>query len=138
MTTDPRARPDAVAGVRVTDSHGFAITAALTLGFGGAVLPIAGWAIGAVLVSLSPRWRTLEKAFAIAAPVLLAGLVVLIAALSGGLQGDSGGAVDPPNPLLPGWYDLGWMGMLLTVLLLVPASGAWLLWRLRGRRAQEA
>ena len=48
-----------------TATRGFAIAAALTLSFGGIVVPVVGWFVGAVLVSLSPLWRTWEKAVAI-------------------------------------------------------------------------
>lgn len=127
-----------------TSTRGFAITAALTLSFGGIVLPIVGWFVGAVLVSLSTLWKTGEKVVAIAVPF---GVFLLTAILLTTVQGfsvvstsgsSSGSGFPPPeaNPLLPAWYDLVWLGVIAIGLVLIPASGLWLLWRLRGRAAR--
>lgn len=127
-----------------TSTRGFAITAALTLSFGGIVVPVVGWFVGAVLVSLSALWKTWEKVVAIVVPF---SVFVLTAILITTLQGfsvatatgsSSGTGFAPPqvaNPLLPAWYDVFWFGVIALGLVLIPASGLWLLWRLRGRTA---
>ncbi|MGM1018020.1 MAG: hypothetical protein ACQEW8_10830 [Actinomycetota bacterium] len=134
----PAVRPP-VAGVRTVDSRGFATTAALALGFGGILLPGVGWAVGAVMVCLSTLWRAREKVIAIAVPFATVAIAMIIAwsvwAFStGGPSGSGAGSEQGMgNPLVPGWYDFGWHGIILLGLLVVPASGLWLLWRMRER-----
>lgn len=126
-----------------TSTRGFAIVAALTLSFGGIVLPIVGWFVGAVLVVLSPLWKTWEKVVAIVVPfaigLIAAALVTTMVGITEtSTSGSSSGTGTPPpmtNPLLPAWYDLIWFGVIALGILLIPASGLWLLWRLRGRTA---
>ena len=144
----PRAdsAPAAVSGSRpsVTATKGFAIAAGLTLSFGGFLLPVVGWLVGAVLVSLSSLWKTWEKAVAIVVPFVFTGLSYLIVSTFTGFgggesSGTSSGTGTPPavggdNPLVPGLGE--WHLLVLLGLLLVPASGLWLLWRLRGREAR--
>ncbi|WP_102191646.1 HAAS signaling domain-containing protein [Microbacterium aurantiacum] len=140
-----RHTPVAVAAPRtpMTQSRGFAIIAALMLGFGGFLVPVVGWVIGAVLVCLSPLWRRGEKIIAFAAPFFVAGVSILIISLLSGFgsgfgagsSSGSSGAFDAPaavNPLVPTAYDL-WNSGFLFAFLLLPASALWLLWRLRGR-----
>lgn len=126
-----------------TTTRGFAIAAALTLSFGGIVLPVVGWFVGAVLVSLSSLWKTGEKAVAIAVPFVVGALSLLLLMTMAGFSaweatGSSSGTGTPPpvNPLVPAWYDIIWIGVIGLGLLLIPASGLWLLWRLRGRPAR--
>ena len=122
----------------VTSTRGFAITAALVLSFGGIVVPFVGWIVGAVLVSLSTLWRTGEKALAILVPLVGTILVLAAGLLPFSVTGEavsSSGAGDAVNPLMPAWYDLLWSVPMIAGLLLVPASGIWLIWRLRGRAA---
>lgn len=121
---------------QATGTRGFAIAAALTLGFGGFVVPFAGWIVGAVLVCFSTLWRTWEKVVAILIPLVTAGisLVVLSSfAFVSTVSESTGTGVEAANPLMPAWYDILWIGVLIAGILLVPASGLWLLWRLRGR-----
>ena len=126
-----------------TSTRGFAITAALTLSFGGIVVPVVGWFVGAVLVTLSSLWKTWEKVVAIVVPfsvfVLTAILITTLQGFSVAAEtGSSSGTGAPPqvaNPLLPAWYDFIWFGVIALGLVLIPASGLWLLWRLRGRTA---
>lgn len=126
-----------------TSTRGFAITAALTLSFGGIVVPVVGWFVGAVLVSLSALWKTWEKVVAIVVPfsvfVLTAILITTMQSFSSSVESgsSSGIGVESPaiNPLLPAWYDVIWFGVIALGLVLIPASGLWLLWRLRGRTA---
>ena len=129
----------------VTQTRGFAIAAALTLGFGGIVVPLLGWIIGAVLIFLSPLWRRGEKIVAVVAPFVVAGISILIISLLAGFESwfdgssssDSSGTFDAAevaNPLVPTGYDL-WNSALVLAFVLLPASGLWLLWRLRGRPA---
>ncbi|MCS3443973.1 HAAS signaling domain-containing protein [Microbacterium phyllosphaerae] len=139
---------DAVAPVpRVpaTSTRGYAIAAALTLSFGGIVLPIVGWFVGAVLVSLSSLWKTGEKVIAIVVPfalctlsgILISGLGFASWSSSGSSTGSgTGGGAEVMNPLLPTWYDLIWFGVIALGIILIPLSGLWLLWRLRGRTAR--
>ena len=134
--------------VPATRTRGFAIAAALTLSFGGIVLPIVGWFVGAVLVSLSSMWRTGEKVIAIVVPFALCTLSGLLVtgmgftswetggeSSSGGSAG-AGGDAGVMNPLVPAWYDLIWFGVIVLGVILIPLSGLWLLWRLRGRTAR--
>lgn len=126
-----------------TSTRGFAIAAALTLGFGGIVVPVLGWIVGVVLVCLSPLWKAWENAVAILVPLVFVTLSAVITAsmsfasgeATGGLMSGTGVPPVDPNPLLPAWYDLFWVSGLALAVLLVPASGLWLLWRLRGRVA---
>ncbi|MGW8483261.1 HAAS signaling domain-containing protein [Microbacterium sp. NPDC055903] len=130
VAAPPAPRPPA------TTTRGFAIAAALTLSFGGIVVPFIGWVVGAVLVSLSPLWRTWEKAVAIAVPFVTATVSILIASSFSVVTAvDQSGSFAAPesNPLVPASYDLVWSGALVIGVLLIPASGLWLLWRLRGR-----
>ncbi|KJL20594.1 hypothetical protein RN51_02813 [Microbacterium oxydans] len=133
----PAPRPPA------TSTKGFAIAAALTLSFGGIVVPVLGWFVGAVLVSVSTLWKTWEKVVSIVVPFAVTGLSFLtVTTLTGFSSSDSGGSSSgtgtPPevpavNPLVPGAGE--WHVLVLLGFLLVPLSGLWLLWRLRGRTA---
>lgn len=111
-------------------TRGFAITAALTLSFGGFVVPVLGWIVGVALVTSATLWKRWEKAVAIVTPLAVAGLSFLVSSLVSG----SSGAGAATNPLVPGLGE--WHLLILLGLLLVPASGLWLLWRLRGRDAR--
>lgn len=126
----------------VTRTRGFAIGAALTLSFGGILVPFVGWVVGAVLVMLSAMWRTWEKAVAILVPLAVIALVGIVGALFWATApfsaSSSSGDFSPPedvvsNPLVPGVYDAAHLLIIVAVLLAVPASGLWLLWRMRGR-----
>ena len=124
-----------------TATRGFAITAALTLGFGGFLLPVLGWIVGVALVTSASLWKRGEKLVAITLPFVFTGLYILITMAITGLSGadadgGSSGAFDAPavNPLVPGLGE--WHVLILLGFLLVPASGLWLLWRLRGRAAR--
>lgn len=125
-----------------TSTRGFAITAALVLSFGGIVVPAIGWVFGAVLVCASALWKTWEKTVAIVVP-LAAAATVIVFGLGAWYAGpaevsvsevDSGFSdLGANNPLLPAAYDWIWMGIFGLGVLLVPASGLWLIWRLRRR-----
>lgn len=121
-----------------TSTRGFAITAALTLSFGGIVIPLLGWFVGAVLVTLSALWKTWEKAVAIIIPFIVGSISLLLLQFisfeSGSSSGSGSGtsavdvSVDPSQPIL------GFLPVLLVLgLLTIPISGLWLIWRLRGR-----
>ena len=126
-----------------TSTRGFAIAAALTLSFGGIVVPVLGWFVGAALVSASSLWRTWEKVVAVVVPFVVTGISFLtVSTLTAFSSSESGGSSSgtgtPPevpaiNPLVPGVGE--WHGLILLGFLLVPLSGLWLLWRLRGRAA---
>ncbi|MFB8187950.1 hypothetical protein ACFC14_01415 [Microbacterium sp. NPDC055988] len=126
-----------------TSTRGFAITAALTLSFGGFVLPVLGWFVGAVLVSISTLWKTWEKVVAIVVPFAFGALSLILVQFMSFVDysstGSSSGTGAPPdevvnNPLLPSFSM--WHALLLLGFLLIPVSGLWLLWRLRGRVAR--
>lgn len=119
--------PAANRRVPATATRGFAITAALTLSFGGFVVPALGWIVGVGLVTSATLWKRWEKLVAITVPFVVTGLSLLISWLFTG----SSGAGAANNPLVPGLGE--WHLLILLGLLLVPASGLWLLWRLRGR-----
>lgn len=125
-----------------TTTRGFAITAALALSFGGFVIPVLGWFVGAVLVSLSSLWKTWEKVVAIVVPFVFGALSLLLLQVMSfaefAASGSSSGSGPAPegvadNPLVPSLSI--WHLLLLLGFLLIPASGLWLLWRLRGRTA---
>lgn len=122
-----------------TSTRGFAIVAGLTLSFGGIVVPFVGWFVGAVLVIMSPLWKTWEKVVAIVVPFVAGGLSTLLLSSMVTVStwessaGSSGAESLANNPLVPAWYDMIWMGVMGIGVLLIPASGLWLLWRLRGR-----
>ena len=130
--------PAAVASPSVTATRGFAIAAALTLGFGGLFVPGLGWVVGAVLVLFSTLWRGWEKAVAILVP-LVAGGVSAVSALAlwlmpaTAINSSGPGAGEVVDPLVPAGYDVMWVVATIIGLLLIPASGLWLLWRMRGR-----
>ncbi|MBT2496996.1 MULTISPECIES: HAAS signaling domain-containing protein [Microbacterium] len=126
-----------------TSTRGFAIAAALTLSFGGFLLPVLGWFVGAVLVSISTLWKTWEKVVAIIVPFVFGALSLFLVQFMSFVEfsstGSSSGTGTPPeevvnNPLLPSFS--AWHALLLLGFLLIPASGLWLLWRLRGRTAR--
>ncbi|MFJ2369441.1 HAAS signaling domain-containing protein [Microbacterium sp. NPDC087665] len=130
-----------------TTTRGFAIAAALTLSIGGFVVPVVGWFVGAVLVSLSPLWKTGEKVIAIVVPFVLAVTTgILVSGMgflafetggeSSGGSGGSGPAEAVNNPLVPTGYDMFWSGLMVLGVVLIPLSGLWLLWRMRGRTAR--
>ncbi|MFK3678179.1 HAAS signaling domain-containing protein [Microbacterium sp. NPDC090218] len=125
-----------------TSTRGFAIAAALTLSFGGFLVPVLGWFVGAVLVSLSALWKTWEKVVAIIVPFVFGALSLLLLQFMSFVEfsstGSSSGTGPGPeevvnNPLVPSFGI--WHALLLLGFLLIPASGLWLLWRLRGRAA---
>ncbi len=125
----------------VTGTKGFAIAAALTLSFGGILVPAIGWVVGAVLVGASSLWKTGEKLAAIVVPlaaiatVIVFGLGAWVAApgVTATDEGSGFVASEANNPLLPTAYDVVWTGIFGLGFLLIPASGLWLLWRLRRR-----
>lgn len=125
-----------------SSTRGFAIAAALTLSFGGFVVPFAGWVVGMVLVCMSSRWRTGEKLVAIVVPFTAVVVVIVGGLVAFSTMGEvssvqvSGSEAEEvvSNPLMPAAYDLVWSGIVALGILLVPASGLWLLWRLKGRR----
>lgn len=129
-----------------TETRGFAIIAALTLSFGGIVLLGVGWVIGAVLVCLSGLWHPWEKAVAILVPLagaIVLGLVSSTFWVSGDVtavvsEGSGSQIPEAVNPLIPAVYDIVMLAVAAIALLLIPASGLWLLWRLRGRTGRVA
>lgn len=129
--------------VPATRTRGFAIVAALVLSFGGFVVPIVGWIVGAVMVGLSGMWHTWEKVVAICTPFVLFGVVLLVSlpayAVSGAVEvhetSGLGSAPEVASPLVPTVFDLGYSTIIVLVMVAVPASGLWLLWRMRGRTA---
>ncbi|MFD5213228.1 HAAS signaling domain-containing protein [Microbacterium sp. NPDC058345] len=146
MDAAGQATPVAVPGsqaprVPLTRTRGFAIAAAITLGAGGFVVPIVGWFAGVVMVLMSAMWRTWEKLVAVLLPFVTIALVIAASVLSAAVAAESGGgsgefAAPGANPLVPTWYDvglMGWHSAILVGFVLVPVSGLWLLWRLRGR-----
>lgn len=117
--------------IPLTRTRGYAITAALSLSFAGILVPVVGWMIGAVLVGLCGLWRTWEKAVAVLLPLV----AVILTGVVGGILLPAGGASGADaNPLLPASYDMIWSVTMLGVII-VPVTGIWLLWRLRGRTA---
>jgi hypothetical protein len=70
---------------------------------------------------------------AIVVPPALAISAAVVVALAGGESSDA-----VANPLIPTSYDLFWMTGLLAGVVLIPASGVWLLWRARGRAAARS
>ncbi|GAA5148020.1 hypothetical protein GCM10025768_09000 [Microbacterium pseudoresistens] len=114
------------------ESKGFAIAAALVLAFGGVVIPVAGWFVGAVMVVSSRMWTRLEKAIALATPFVAFALMMLATVITRALTAPS--EDEARNPLVPGALDL-WHSSILLAFILVPVMGGWLLWRMRNRTA---
>jgi hypothetical protein len=132
-------RPVAAPKPPATATKGFAIIAALALSFGGFVIPVVGWFVGAVLVGLSGMWRTWEKVVAIVTPLLGACFILLLSIPVYTVESSVDEASsDVANPLMPTAYDVGWTVVIVLAWALIPASGLWLLWRLRGRTASVA
>ncbi len=124
----------------VTTTRGYAIAAALTLSFGGFVVPFIGWVVGAVLVCFSTLWRTWEKVTAILVPFVAGAISLLVASTFTAItsvvetgSSSGSGTGEGVNPLVPMAGVSGWHLLILLGFLLIPASGLWLLWRLRGR-----
>ncbi|HWS50863.1 MAG TPA: hypothetical protein VN241_07620 [Microbacterium sp.] len=121
----------------VMQTRGFAVAAALVLGFGGIVVPAVGWAVGAALVCISPLWRRWEKVAAIVAPLVVLALATAIVGVADAVGSVAGGSdMAPRNPLVPAPWDLFWWNVMAVALVVIPASGLWLLWRLRRRTAR--
>lgn len=120
---DPVRRPSA------TETRGFAILAALVLGFGTFLLPLVGWVVGVVLVCLSRLWRTGEKVVAILLP--LATVVILGGVAAAGWS--SGQSAGDGSVVSPAGVHLTWILLVTVAFLVIPATGLWLLWRIRGR-----
>lgn len=118
--------------VPIVDTRGYAITSALVFAFGGFVVPVVGWFVGAVLVSTSALWRRWEKAVAILLPFVVGALIALVIWVSGLVSSSSEPGDQERNPLMPASYDL-WNAGFLLVFVLIPLVGGWLLWRLRRR-----
>lgn len=118
-------------------SRGFAITAALVLGFGGLIVPVIGWFIGVALVWMSRLWGRWEKIVAIATPFIVFGVTVTIGILIRAVR--DAPSVDDSSfaPSMAGFqlspFDM-WHSMFLMTLAIIPITGLWLLWRLKGRR----
>lgn len=145
------ARPDTGASpgfVPVSRSRGFAIAAALTLSFGVYLVPFVGWFVGVALVLMSSMWRTWEKLVAILVPVAvfaILGLFTLPAYAFGPVQvneqsgtGFEAPEIADPTPFMGNLFAGPHLFIILAVLGLVPASGLWLLWRMRGRTPQDS
>lgn len=135
----PSAPAIAPVPVSVTHSRGFAIAAALALSFGGFLVPFVGWVVGAVMVVMSGMWRTWEKAVAICTPLVLVGIVMLFSFAAFTTTAvevhEASGTGTPPeamNPLVPDLFGLHG-AIIALVVVAIPASGLWLLWRMRGR-----
>lgn len=119
--------------VPMTGTKGFAIAAALTLSFGGILVPAIGWVVGVVMVCISSLWRTWEKTVAIVVPLIVAATVVIFGLGAWYSEEPDATVSEAMNPLVPAPYDFVWMGVFGLGVLLIPASGLWLLWRLRRR-----
>ncbi|MGQ7311832.1 HAAS signaling domain-containing protein [Microbacterium arabinogalactanolyticum] len=140
-------RPEVIASpapLPVSHSRGFAIAAALTLSFGGYLVPVVGWFVGVALVLLSSMWRTWEKLVAILVPVVLFGGLMLFSFAAFTTTGavevhEASGTGTPPeveNPLVPNLLLAGpHFLIIIAVAVVIPLSGLWLLWRMRGRSA---
>ncbi|UJP10251.1 hypothetical protein L2X99_00565 [Microbacterium sp. KUDC0406] len=123
----------------VTATKGFAIIAALALSFGGFVIPVVGWFVGAALVGMSGLWRTWEKVVAIVTPLVSFGFILLLSIPVYTVESSvTESSPDVANPLMPTTYDVVWTAVIVLAWALIPASGLWLLWRLRGRTAPAA
>ncbi|PZU36230.1 MAG: hypothetical protein DI573_14085 [Microbacterium sp.] len=120
----------------VERSRGFAITAALVLGFGGFIVPAVGWVVGVVLVCMSRLWRRWEKIVAIATPFIVFAVMVAVVMLTRVVSEESSVADSSFGPSLPepqlSAFDM-WHTMVLVGLAIIPMTGLWLLWRLKGR-----
>lgn len=115
----------------IFQSKGFAIAAALTFGFGGFLVPVAGFFAGVVLVFLSEMWRRWEKLVAVMLPVAVLAVLTVVSVVYGALSSATV-AGDADNPLVPSGLGI-WHSSVLGVIVIIPVAGIWLLWRLRRR-----
>ncbi|MDQ0642556.1 HAAS signaling domain-containing protein [Microbacterium murale] len=129
-------RPGVIAAERkVPLSHrrGYAIAAALVFAFGGFVVPVVGWIVGAVMVADGKLWRRWEKIVAIVLPFAV-GILITVVSWIVALISSRESEGQEHNPLVPSPGGLGlWHAGILLALILIPAIGGWLLWRLRRR-----
>lgn len=119
--------------VPLGESKGFAIAAALILGFAGIIVPVGGWITGVVLVVTSRLWNRWEKLVAILTPPATTLLLVAVSAISDLMATGPHAEDQSIDPLMPVSFDVIWSSAVLTTVILVPVCGAWLLWRLKGR-----
>jgi len=112
------------------ETKAYGLVAALVLGFGGFLAPVAGWLVGVVMVLASRLWRRWEKAVALLLPVAVAIVISLVSVVGSSIASSAtGGDGEARNPLVPASYDL-WHAGIVGVVVLVPAGAAWLIWRL--------
>ncbi|WP_424936465.1 MULTISPECIES: hypothetical protein [Bacteria] len=111
------------------ESKAYGLIAALLLGFGGFLAPVAGWLVGVVMVLTSRLWRRWEKAVALLLPVVVAVVTAVVSAVGSSIASTASGAGEARNPLVPASYEL-WHAGIVGVVVLVPACAAWLIWRL--------
>lgn len=79
----------------------YAIVAAVVVMVGAFVVPLVGWALGYVLVVLSPVWRGWEKVVAAAVPLGLTVTVGGFFAITGWATADASASGNPLIALLP-------------------------------------
>ncbi|MCS3842862.1 hypothetical protein [Microbacterium sp. AK031] len=117
----------------LVETRGYAIAAALVFAFGGFIVPVVGWFVGAVLVSSSALWRRWEKIVAIALPFAVAALIAVVIWIARLITSSAVPAGEQEhNPLIPYGLDI-WHSSILLIFVLIPVIGGWLLWRLRRR-----
>ena len=111
------------------ESKAYGLIAALLLGFGGFLAPVAGWLVGVVMVLTSRLWRRWEKAIAVLLPVAVAILTAVVSAVGSSIASSASGDGAAGDPLVPASYHFSHVGI-VGVIVLVPACAAWLIWRL--------
>lgn len=84
----------------IVGSRFYAIAAAIVLVVGAFILPLVGWALGYVLVGLSPVWRRWEKVVAVGVPL---GITLLVGGFFAavGYPAATAAAGNPVAVLLP-------------------------------------
>lgn len=136
----PSAQPVQVSKPALAETRGYAIAAALVLGFGGILVPVIGWCVGVVLVTTSKMWTRGEKLWGILFPVVA--LVAISIALGVvGAMTESASVAHASAFYPPSVSDFGQAfgfstirSLLIGGWTLAPFSALWLILRLRGRR----
>lgn len=119
----------------VRDTRSYAIVAAVLVMVGGFVIPGLGAIAGLVLVWFAHAWTRAEKWIATLIPfavMALTALVGTIVSLQTAQQPPADGG-EALNPLIPAYFDVVTLGIVL-VLLVHVAVGIWLLVRARPTR----
>ncbi|MGV8884703.1 MAG: HAAS signaling domain-containing protein [Microbacteriaceae bacterium] len=116
-----------------TEPRWLSLTAGILVMIGGAVVPIAGWAAGIVIMWNSTLWSKRQKWVATILPaavgMVTSALVAATFVVSSAVLNDQAGR-ESANPLVPGVFDVGHTLVIVPAIVAVPVAffvGIWLL-----------